>query len=98
MRVRSRSVSERESPVCIQPLCYRNKETAYTLTIGDDFCIDQDPDVIDQKIADTRSPNTKQAYEKDLRDFFLFISGRLPDQELVLEFLHLEQRQVKSYF
>ncbi len=67
-------------------------ETAYTLTIGDDFCIDQDPQVIEQLLADTRSPNTKRAYEKDLKDFFLFISGRLPDQELVLEFLHLEQR------
>ena len=39
-----------------------------------------------------RSPNTKRAYEKDLRDFFLFISGRIPEQGLVLEFLHLEQR------
>jgi hypothetical protein len=52
-------------------------ETAYTLTIGDDFSIDQDPDVIDQLLADTRSPNTKRAYEKDLKDFFLFIAGRL---------------------
>lgn len=67
-------------------------ETAYTLAIGDDFCIDGDPDVIDQLLADTRSPNTKRAYEKDLRDFFLFISGRMPEQHLVLEFLHLEQR------
>ena len=67
-------------------------ENAYTLTIGDDFCIDGDPDVINQLLADTRSPNTKRAYEKDLKDFFLFISGRLPDQNLVLEFLHLEQR------
>ncbi len=67
-------------------------ENAYTLTIGDDFCIDCDPDVIEQLLADTRSVNTKRAYEKDLRDFFLFISGRLPDQDLVLEFLHLEQR------
>ena len=67
-------------------------ETAYTLTIGNDFCIDGDSDVIEQLLADTRSPNTKRAYEKDLRDFFLFISGRIPEQGLVLEFLHLEQR------
>jgi integrase/recombinase XerC len=38
------------------------------------------------------SPNTKKAYEKDLKDFFKFISGQIPDQNLVLEFLHLEQR------
>jgi integrase/recombinase XerC len=67
-------------------------ESAYSLTIGDDFCIDADPEVIEQLLADTRSPNTKRAYEKDLRDFFLFISGRIPEQGLVLEFLHLEQR------
>lgn len=67
-------------------------ESAYSLTIGDDFCIDGDPEVISQLLADTRSPNTKKAYEKDLKDFFLFISGRIPDQNLVLEFLHLEQR------
>lgn len=53
-------------------------ETAYSLTIGDDFCIDGDPEVIEQLLADTRSPNTKQAYEKDLKDFFLFISGQGP--------------------
>ena len=74
------------------PLSVTVLENAYTLTIGDDFCIDGDPDVIDQLLSDTRSPNTKRAYEKDLRDFFLFISGRLPEQHLVLEFLHLEQR------
>jgi len=67
-------------------------ETAYTLTIGDDFCIDTDPDVIEQLLSDTRSPNTKRAYEKDLKDFFLFISGRSLSQNLVLEFLHLEER------
>lgn len=70
------------------PLSVTVLENAYTLTIGDDFCIDGDPDVIEQLLADTRSPNTKRAYEKDLRDFFLFISGKLPDQNLVLEFLH----------
>ncbi|WP_089131593.1 tyrosine-type recombinase/integrase, partial [Tolypothrix sp. NIES-4075] len=74
------------------PLSVTVLENAYALTIGDDFCIDGDPDVIDQLLSDTRSPNTKRAYEKDLRDFFLFISGKLPEQHLVLEFLHLEQR------
>ena len=67
-------------------------ENAYSLAIGDDFCIDRDPDVIEQLLNDTRSPNTKRAYLKDMKDFFLFIAGCLPTQELVLEFLHLEQR------
>jgi len=82
----SRSMTDKSAP-SIELL-----ETAYTLTIGDDFCIDTDPDVIEQLLSDTRSPNTKRAYEKDLKDFFLFISGRSLSQNLVLEFLHLEQR------
>ena len=78
-------------------------EKAYTRTIGDNFCIDQDPDVIEQLLSDTRSaarlrrtPNTKQAYKKDLKDFFMFIAGCKPTQELVLEFLHLEQLELMS--
>lgn len=67
-------------------------ESSLGLTIGEDFCLDQDPDVIEQLLSDTRSPNTKLAYEKDLKDFFQFIARRLPDRDLVLEFLHLEPR------
>ncbi|AKG24862.1 tyrosine-type recombinase/integrase [Calothrix sp. 336/3] len=74
------------------PLSVTVLENAYALTIGSDFCIDGDPDVIEQLLSDTRSPNTKRAYQKDLNDFFLFISGKSPSQDLVLEFLHLEQR------
>ena len=53
--------------------------------------IDIAADVIEQLLSDTRSPNTKRAYEKDIKDFLLFIAGCLPSQELVLEFLRLEQ-------
>ncbi|MGB3755001.1 MAG: tyrosine-type recombinase/integrase [Rivularia sp. (in: cyanobacteria)] len=53
--------------------------------------IDNDPDVIEQLLSDTRSPNTKRAYEKDIKDFFLLVAGCLPSQDLVLEFLQLEQ-------
>ncbi|MBR8839713.1 MAG: tyrosine-type recombinase/integrase [Stigonema ocellatum SAG 48.90 = DSM 106950] len=67
-------------------------EKSLGLTIGDNFGLERDPDVIAQLIGDTRSPNTKKAYEKDLRDFFLYIAGRQPDRGLVLEFLHLEQK------
>lgn len=67
-------------------------ETAYTRIIEDDFCIDNDPSVIEQLLNDTRSPNTKRAYSKDIQNFFLVIAGCVPSQELVLDFLHLEQR------
>jgi integrase/recombinase XerC len=63
--------------------------------IGVEFahCIDTDPDVIEQLLTDTRSPNTKRAYEKDLKDFFLFVAKREPDRDLVLAFLHLDGQQ-----
>jgi integrase/recombinase XerC len=66
--------------------------------IGSEFagCINTEPDVINQLLADTRSPNTKRAYEKDLKDFFLFVAKREPDRDLVLAFLHLEQQQAIS--
>jgi len=32
-------------------------EKAYTRTIGDNFCIEQDPDVIEQLLSDTRLPS-----------------------------------------
>ncbi|WP_414620803.1 tyrosine-type recombinase/integrase [Calothrix sp. CCY 0018] len=53
--------------------------------------IDNDPDVIQQLLSDTRSLNTKRAYEKDMKDFFLFVAGCVPSQQLVLEFLQLDQ-------
>jgi integrase/recombinase XerC len=69
-------------------------ETAYALTIGDSFkTLENDPDVIDQLLKDTRSEGTRQAYAKDLRDFFRDSTGKEPNRDLVFEFLHLEQRQ-----
>ncbi|BAZ18813.1 integrase-recombinase protein (plasmid) [Calothrix sp. NIES-4071] len=38
-----------------------------------------------------RSPNTKRAYEKDLKDFFKFTAGHQQYSNLVLEFLRLNQ-------
>jgi integrase/recombinase XerC len=32
-------------------------------------------DVLAELLADKRSPNTRHAYEKDLKDFFRFIAG-----------------------
>ena len=68
----------------INPLDVTALENSFSLTIGEDFCIDRDPDVIEQLLADMRSPNTKRAYSKDLKNFFLFVAGQLPDRNLVL--------------
>lgn len=67
-------------------------ENSLAKSIGENFCLDRSPDVIEQLLGDTRSPNTQKAYSKDLKDFFLFIAGREPSRDLVLEFLHLEQK------
>jgi integrase/recombinase XerC len=42
-----------------------------------------DPDVLAQLLADKRNPNTRRAYEKDLRDFFLKMTGLLPTGDSV---------------
>lgn len=55
--------------------------------------LDTDPDVLQQLLADKRSPNTKRAYEKDVNDFFQTMTGHLASPDSVLEFLHLEERQ-----
>jgi integrase/recombinase XerC len=67
-------------------------ENSLALAIGEDFSLENDPDVIQQLIGDKRSENTKREYQKDLKDFFLFIAKKEPSRDLVLEFLHLEQR------
>ena len=58
--------------------------------------LDTDPDVLQQLLADKRSPNTKRAYEKDVRDFFRSMTQAEPTQEAVLEFLHLERPQATA--
>ncbi len=55
--------------------------------------LDEDPDVLQQLLADKRSPNTKRAYEKDVNDFFRTMTGKPPSPDSVLEFLHLEGSQ-----
>jgi integrase/recombinase XerC len=50
-----------------------------------------DRDVLAELLADKRSPNTRHAYEKDLKDFFKFIAGSEPKPELVTEFLQLDR-------
>ncbi|MFQ4168188.1 tyrosine-type recombinase/integrase [Scytonema millei] len=65
---------------------------SFALSIGENFSIENDPDVVEQLIGDKRSSNTKREYQKDLRDFFLYIAKTEPSRDLVLEFLHLEQK------
>ena len=68
-------------------------EASLATKIGSSFPIDSEPDVVAQLLAQKRSPNTKRAYLKDIRDFFQVIVGQEPTRDLVLEFLHLEQTQ-----
>ncbi|BDA76121.1 integrase-recombinase protein (plasmid) [Calothrix sp. PCC 7716] len=69
-------------------------EKSYTLTIGDSFkTLEKNPDVIKQLLRDTRCEGTRRCYEKDLRDFFCFSTGKEPNRDTVLEFLHLTQGQ-----
>lgn len=69
-------------------------EKTYALSIGDSFkTLENDPDVIDQLLKDTRCEGTRRAYAKDLQDFFKYSTEKEPDRDTVLEFLHLEQRQ-----
>jgi integrase/recombinase XerC len=53
---------------------------------------EEEPDVLAQLLADKRSPETRRAYAKDLRDFFGFVAGvEQPSAGLVKEFLSLNQ-------
>ncbi|KYC34596.1 integrase [Scytonema hofmannii PCC 7110] len=67
-------------------------ESSFALSIGSNFSLENDPDVVEQLIGDKRSLNTKREYQKDLRDFFLYIAKTELCRDLVLEFLHLEQK------
>ncbi|BCL40294.1 hypothetical protein NSMS1_67410 (plasmid) [Nostoc sp. MS1] len=53
-------------------------ENSLSLAIGEDFSLENDPDVIQQLIGDKRSLNTKREYQKDLKDFFLFVAKKNP--------------------
>ncbi|MEM9541405.1 MAG: tyrosine-type recombinase/integrase [Cyanobacteria bacterium P01_E01_bin.42] len=46
-------------------------------------------DIIERLLQDKRSPNTRHAYQKDLRDFFNFLAQSPPTPELVAQFLSL---------
>ncbi|HEY9823327.1 MAG TPA: site-specific integrase, partial [Candidatus Sericytochromatia bacterium] len=48
-------------------------------------------DLVAELLADKRSPNTRAAYERDLRDFFEVVAGAIATPALVAEFLNLER-------
>lgn len=48
-------------------------------------------DLVAELLADKRSPNTRAAYERDLRDFFQVVAGAIATPALVAEFLNLER-------
>lgn len=48
-------------------------------------------DLVAELLADKRSHNTRRAYERDLRDFFLMVSRSMPTPAMVAEFLGLER-------
>ncbi|MEA5583759.1 tyrosine-type recombinase/integrase [Nodularia harveyana UHCC-0300] len=64
-------------------------------SVGTSFSqtLNTEPDVLSQLLADKRSLNTRIAYEKDVKDFFKVMTGKIPTPDVVLEFLHLEQGQ-----
>jgi len=53
----------------------------------------EDEDLIRDLLADKRSPSTRRAYQKDLNNFFRFLSGSEPTPALVAEFLGLSKAQ-----
>ncbi len=59
------------------------KPAAFTLAI--------ERDILAELLADKRSVNTRHAYAKDLKDFFLSVTGREPDSALVAQFLQLDR-------
>jgi len=50
-----------------------------------------EPDLIQELLNDKRSPNTKRAYARDLKDFFRVIALSQPTPELVTQFLQLDR-------
>lgn len=57
----------------------------------DSFLKVEDRDILAELLADKRSINTRKAYARDLKDFFLVICNQEPSAQLVKEFLELER-------
>ena len=68
-------------------------ELALVTKTGSSFDLEDSPDVLAQLLAQKRSPNTRKAYQKDIKDFFQQVANSQPTPDLVLELLHLSQAQ-----
>lgn len=55
--------------------------------------VDEHPDVLKLLLEDKRSPNTRRAYEKDVRYFFEAIANSQPTKDIILQFFKLTQPQ-----
>jgi integrase/recombinase XerC len=55
-------------------------------------------DLLQELIADRRSPNTRRTYTKALVDFFMQVANAPPTPELVGEFLKLDRYQANHHF
>ncbi len=73
-----------------------NLQRHFDATIGTSFNTSVTPDVLQQLLADKRSANTRRAYERDVTQFFKFMTGKEVTPDLVLEVLHLERTQAVS--
>lgn len=52
--------------------------------------IDSDPDVLEELLKSKNSEGTRQAYRRDITDFFTRMTSLRPNRDSILEFLHLE--------
>ena len=55
------------------------------------FNIQPQEDILGNLLANKRSENTRRAYAKDLKDFFVTMAGVEPDRNLIAEFLQLSR-------
>jgi integrase/recombinase XerC len=55
------------------------------------FNIQPQEDILGNLLANKRSENTRRAYAKDLKDFFITMAGVEPDRNLIAEFLQLSR-------
>jgi hypothetical protein len=67
-------------------------DTSETQTSAIPYALTEiNPDILNSLLADKRSLNTRRAYEKDLRYFFLAAYGQKPTEIVISQFLQLNR-------
>jgi integrase/recombinase XerC len=74
-------------------LIQHNLQQALDGRIGTLFDTSVSSDVLQQLLADKRSPNTRRAYQSDVEKFFKFATNDEATPDSVLQFLHLERTE-----